>query len=130
MLEEADGEAVQMLRAAGAIPFCRTNAPQTNLSYGCSNPIFGATLHPMDASRTPGGSSGGEAALQALGGSILGLGTDIGGSVRVPAAFCGICGFKPGSGRITKKGYFSVLAGQSGVFAAIGPMSPQVTPQL
>lgn len=63
----------------------------------------------------------------ALGGSILGLGTDIGGSVRVPAAFCGICGFKPGGGRITKKGYFSVLAGQSGVMAAFGPMSPEVS---
>jgi fatty acid amide hydrolase len=108
------------------VPFCRTNTPQTNLSYGCSNPIFGATRHPMDESRTPGGSSGGEAALMAVRGSILGLGTDIGGSVRVPAAFCGVCGFKPSGGRITKKGYFSVLAGQSGVTPAFGPMSPEV----
>ena len=127
LLQDADSEAVQLLRAAGAVPFCRTNTPQTNLSYGCSNPIFGATVHPMDAARTPGGSSGGEAALMALGGSILGLGTDIGGSVRVPAAFCGVCGFKPGGGRITRKGYYSALAGQSGVMAAFGPMSPEVS---
>jgi len=126
LLSAADSEAVSLLRAAGAVPFCRTNTPQTNLSYGCSNPIFGATRHPMDESRTPGGSSGGEAALMAVRGSILGLGTDIGGSVRVPAAFCGVCGFKPSGGRITKKGYFSVLAGQSGVTPAFGPMSPEV----
>jgi fatty acid amide hydrolase len=127
LLQDADSEAVRLLRAAGAVPFCRTNTPQTNLSYGCSNPIFGATVHPMDATRTPGGSSGGEAALMALGGSILGLGTDVGGSVRVPAAFCGVCGFKPGGGRITRKGYYSALTGQSGVTAAFGPMSPEVS---
>ena len=126
LLSAADSEAIYLLKAAGAVPFCRTNTPQTNLSYGCSNPIFGATCHPMDETRTPGGSSGGEAALMALGGSILGLGTDIGGSVRVPAAFCGVCGFKPSGGRITKKGYFSVLAGQSGVTPAFGPMAPEV----
>ena len=126
LLQDEDSAAVGMLKAAGAIPFCRTNTPQTNLSYGCSNPIYGATSNPYDATRTPGGSSGGEAALMALGGSVLGLGTDIGGSVRVPAAFCGICGFKPGGGRMTRKGYFSVLEGQSGVSAAFGPMSPEV----
>ena len=127
LMLDADSEAVALLKAAGAIPFCRTNTPQTNLSYGCSNPIYGTTLHPMDTARTPGGSSGGEAALMALGGSILGLGTDVGGSVRVPAAFCGICGFKPGGSRITRRGSFSVLAGQSGVIAAFGPMSPEVS---
>ena len=102
------------LQEAGGVPFCRTNIPQTNLSYGCrwfvafpalflfhiwsSNPIYGATCNPFKKDRTSGGSSGGEAALISCGGSVLGMGTDIGGSIRVPAAFCGICGFKPFSG--------------------------------
>ena len=60
------------MRKLGAIPFCLTNIPQTMVSYACSNPIFGITTHPLDKDRTPGGSSGGEACLIAMGGSILG----------------------------------------------------------
>ena len=62
----------QGMRKLGAIPFCLTNIPQTMVSYACSNPIFGITTHPLDKERTPGGSSGGEACLIAMGGSILG----------------------------------------------------------
>ena len=68
-------------------------------SNGCSNPVYGATSHPLDKTRSPGGSSGGEAALIANKGSVLGLGTDIGGSIRVPAHLCGIHGLKPTAGR-------------------------------
>lgn len=69
-------------------------------SYDCGNPIFGQTLNPYNLQKTPGGSSGGEGALIGGGGSILGIGTDIGGSVRIPASFCGICAFKPTSKRL------------------------------
>lgn len=69
-------------------------------SYDCSNPIYGQTLNPHNTKKTPGGSSGGEGALIGGGGSILGIGSDIGGSIRIPSSFCGICGFKPTSGRL------------------------------
>ena len=91
---------VQVLRHQGAIPFVKTNVPQTMLSWENSNPIFGMTRNPHDESRSAGGSSGGEAALIAAGGSVLGWGGDIGGSIRIPAAMCGIYGIKPTSTRI------------------------------
>lgn len=69
-------------------------------SYDCGNPIYGQTVNPCNLQKTPGGSSGGEGALIGGGGSLLGIGTDIGGSVRIPSAFCGICGFKATSGRL------------------------------
>ncbi len=65
-----------------------------------TNPIFGRTVNPHDVTRTAGGSSGGEAALIAGGGSLFGLGSDIGGSIRIPAHMCGIAGIKPTNGRI------------------------------
>ncbi|GAB5575030.1 vitamin D3 hydroxylase-associated protein-like [Prionailurus iriomotensis] len=91
-----DGVIVQVLKAQGAIPFVKTNIPQTLYStyFDCSNPIYGQTLNPLNLKKTPGGSSGGEGALLAKGGSILGMGTDTAGSIRVPASFCGICGFR------------------------------------
>ena len=89
-----------MVKELGAIPFCKTNIPQTCLSYDCSNPIFGATKNFLDPKRSPGGSSGGEAALLAGRGSIIGIGTDIGGSVRIPAGFSGCVGLKPSGGRL------------------------------
>lgn len=70
------------------------------LSYDCGNPIYGQTVNPHNLQKTCGGSSGGEGALIGGGGSLLGIGSDIGGSIRIPAAFCGICGFKPTSGRV------------------------------
>lgn len=69
-------------------------------SYDCSNPIYGQTVNPHNPQKTSGGSSGGEGALIGGGGSLLGLGSDIGGSIRIPASFCGICGFKPTAGRL------------------------------
>ena len=68
-------------------------------SYTCSNPLFGTTVNPLNGQHCPGGSSGGEGAVLGAGASIIGLGTDVGGSVRVPAAFCGVCALKPTSGR-------------------------------
>ncbi|XP_074122141.1 fatty-acid amide hydrolase 1-like [Sminthopsis crassicaudata] len=117
---------VQVLKKQGAIPFVHTNVPQSMFSYDCSNPIFGRTLNPLNTAKSPGGSSGGEGALIASGGSILGLGTDIGGSIRFPAAFCGICGLKPTSGRISKRGLKECVSGQLGVLTSVGPMARDV----
>ncbi|XP_041064813.1 fatty-acid amide hydrolase 1 [Carcharodon carcharias] len=121
-----DSVLVQVLKKQGAVPFVKTNVPQSMLSYECSNPIFGETVNPHDNKRTPGGSSGGEGALIAAGGSILGIGSDIGGSIRVPAAFCGICGFKPTGKRLSGKGFRSSVPGQRAVEAAVGPLARDV----
>src|SRR5207249_1836 len=87
------------------------------------NPLHGRTHHPQDATRTPGGSSGGEAALIASGGSALGLGTDLGGSVRVPKAFCGIASIKPTAGRLPDPSRLSVAVGQRAIESQLGPMA-------
>ena len=71
---ERDAELVRQLVALGAIPFCRTNLPQTCISFDCENPIFGTTVNPRDPKRGPGGSSGGEGALIGGGGSVMGFG--------------------------------------------------------
>ncbi|XP_067894148.1 fatty-acid amide hydrolase 1-like [Heterodontus francisci] len=121
-----DSVIVQVLKKQGAIPFVKTNVPQTLLSFECSNPIYGQTLNPHDGGRTPGGSSGGEAALIAAGGSILGIGMDVGGSIRFPAAFCGICGFKPTANRLSKIGMSGCLSGQKTLESMVGPLARDV----
>ena len=94
------GNNLQVLKKQGAIPFVKTNVPQTMISWDTSNPIFGATVNPHRSDRGVGGSSGGEAALIGGDGSLLGVGGDIGGSIRIPCHLCGIYGFKPTVGRI------------------------------
>src|SRR5262249_61381063 len=90
IIERADDPHVAALRAAGAIPLAKSNIPQLMLYTETDNPLYGRTNNPWDLERSCGGSSGGEAALIAAGASPLGLGNDIGGSLRIPAAFCGI----------------------------------------
>ncbi|NWX39612.1 FAAH1 hydrolase, partial [Steatornis caripensis] len=121
-----DSVVVQVLRRQGAIPFVKTNVPQSLISYDCKNLIFGQTFNPLLYTRSPGGSSGGEGALVGGGGSILGFGTDLGGSLRFPAAFCGICTLKPTGNRLSKKGVISGVLGQKAVTAAVGPMAKDV----
>ncbi|XP_035699503.1 fatty-acid amide hydrolase 1-like isoform X1 [Branchiostoma floridae] len=123
---EEDSVIVRVLKKQGAVPFVKTNVPQTLIDTGCSNPLFGTTLNPRDPTRSPGGSSGGEAALIGGGGSILGIGNDIGGSLRIPAHFCGICGFKPTANRLSKQGYFNCSPGQQGLTGTCGPMARDV----
>ena len=82
--------------ALGAVPFCQTNVPQTMCTIQCSNPLYGETGNPWDKGRECGGSSGGEGCLIGAGASVLGLGSDYGGSVRSPAALCGICSLRSG----------------------------------
>uniref|UniRef100_A0A8C2J0L9 Fatty-acid amide hydrolase 1 n=1 Tax=Cyprinus carpio TaxID=7962 RepID=A0A8C2J0L9_CYPCA len=116
-----DSVVVKVLKKQGAIPFIKTNIPQGLLNYDCSNPIYGQTLNPCNLQKTSGGSSGGEGALIGGGGSILGLGTDIGGSIRIPASFCGICGFKPTTMRLS-----SCVKGQKSVLSSLGPLGRDV----
>ncbi|XP_046653551.1 fatty acid amide hydrolase 1-like isoform X1 [Daphnia pulicaria] len=118
-----DAAIVIALKMLGAIPFCKTNIPQTNMSFGCSNPIWGFTMNPWDKERTPGGSTGGEACLIAAGGSPIGIGSDIGGSVRLPAAFCGIYSIKPTTSRISMKGFKKVAVANVGVASVPGIMA-------
>ncbi|NWI32913.1 VDHAP protein, partial [Sula dactylatra] len=99
--KEEDSVIVQVLKSQGAIPFVKTNIPQTMINYDCSNLIFGQTLNPLNHQKSPGGSSGGEGALIAGGGSILGIGSDVAGSIRLPSSFCGLCGLKPTGNRIS-----------------------------
>ncbi|XP_026999164.2 vitamin D3 hydroxylase-associated protein-like [Tachysurus fulvidraco] len=121
-----DSVVVSVLKKQGAIPFIKTNVPQGLLNYECSNPIYGRTVNPCNLQKTCGGSSGGEGALIAGGGSILGLGSDIGGSIRIPAAFCGICGLKPTNNRISLRGLSSCVKGGKTALSAVGPMARDV----
>jgi amidase len=100
-----DAPAVSRLRAAGALVMGKTNCPEWSADVQTYNQLFGTTNNPWDPGRTPGGSSGGAAAAVATGMSSFELGTDIGGSVRIPSAFCGICGHKPSYGLIPQRGY-------------------------
>ena len=99
-LFDVDNPLVTRLRAAGAVVLGKTNVPQLMVLYESVNPVFGRTCNPWDLARNAGGSTGGEAALIAAGGSALGLGSDLGGSVRQPAQACGIHGFKPSAWRL------------------------------
>ncbi|KAG5851181.1 hypothetical protein ANANG_G00090330 [Anguilla anguilla] len=123
---DVDSVVVQVLKRQGAIPFVKTNVPQGLLNYDCSNPIFGQTVNPHNPQKTSGGSSGGEGALIAGGGSILGMGTDIGGSIRIPASFCGICGFKPTANRLSMRGSSSCCRGQKTGVSSLGPLARDV----
>ncbi|NXC46874.1 FAAH1 hydrolase, partial [Penelope pileata] len=98
--EQEDSVLVKVLKKQGAIPFAKTNVPQSLFNYDCSNTIFGQTLNPLNHEKTPGGSSGGEGALIAGGGSLLGIGSDVAGSIRLPSSFCGLCGLKPTGKRL------------------------------
>ncbi|XP_022615276.1 fatty-acid amide hydrolase 1 [Seriola dumerili] len=121
-----DSVLVEVLKRQGAIPFVKTNLPQGLLNYDCSNPIYGQTVNPHNLQKTSGGSSGGEGALIGGGGSLLGLGSDIGGSIRIPASFCGICGFKPTAGRLSSQGVRPIYRGQKSVLSSAGPMAKDV----
>jgi Asp-tRNA(Asn)/Glu-tRNA(Gln) amidotransferase A subunit family amidase len=95
-----NGVLVDMLLEAGAVLYVKTNLPQTMMTADSHNNVFGRTLNPWNLSWTAGGSTGGEGALVAMRGSVLGVATDIAGSNRIPAFCCGISSFKPSSGRV------------------------------
>ncbi|KAL2840359.1 amidase signature domain-containing protein [Aspergillus pseudodeflectus] len=115
---------VDVLLAAGAVLYVKTNIPQTMMTLDTHNNVFGRTLNPHRLSLTAGGSSGGEGALIAMRGSLLGLGTDIAGSIRVPALCCGVIGLKPSASRVPYGGITSVARpGTAGIVPSAGPLS-------
>ena len=114
---------VSRLRKAGAIILGTTNAPELLMAWETDNLLYGRTNNPWDLSRTPGGSSGGEAAAIAAGCSAGGVGSDGGGSIRVPAHFSGICGLKPTPGRIPATGHFPASVGPFALLGVVGPMA-------
>lgn len=122
-----DAPLVSRLRAAGAIILGVTNAPELLMAWETDNLLYGRTNNPWDLTRTAGGSSGGEAAAIAAGLSCGGVGSDGGGSIRVPAHFCGICALKPTPGRIPVTGHFPKSAGPFAFIGAVGPMARTVT---
>lgn len=123
---ETDAPSVARLKAAGAIVLAKTNPAEMAMDYNGDNPVFGRTNNPHDQTRTPGGSSAGEAAAIAVGMSPGGVGTDLAGSIRIPAHFCGIAGLKPGVGRIPGEGQFPPSIGPYALGAVIGPMARTV----
>jgi len=128
-VDQEDGPLIARLRRAGAIILGKTNIMQLLMGYESDNPLYGRTSNPWNVERTSGGSSGGEAALLSSGGSPLGLGGDLGGSIRVPAHFCGIHGLKPTARRLplddTPAEDFFPL-GQDAIIAQTGPMARTV----
>ncbi len=108
---EQDAPVARRLREAGAIILARSNVPEFAMAGETENFIYGRTNNPLDESRAAGGSSGGEGALVASGSTALGVGTDLLGSVRIPASFCGIVGFKPASGAVSKEAVWPDLRG-------------------
>ena len=121
-----DAPLVARLRNAGAIILGVTNCAELLMAWETDNILYGRTNNPWDLSRTAGGSSGGEAAAIASGCSAGGVGSDGGGSIRVPAHFCGICGLKPTPGRIPATGHFPSSLGPFALLGVVGPMARTV----
>jgi len=121
-----DAVLVQRLRNAGAILLGNTNTPEFLMAYETDNLLTGKTNNPWNAEYSSGGSSGGEAAAIASGCSAGGVGSDGGGSIRVPAHFCGICGLKPTPGRIPSNGHYPAGNSAFGWLGVAGPMARTV----
>lgn len=126
VVADHDAVVVARLRAAGAIVLGSTNVADMLMGYESDNPIYGRTLNPWALDRTPGGSSGGESAAIASGCSAGGIGSDGGGSVRVPAHFAGICALKPTPGRIPSTGHQPPCLGPFSLLGVVGPMARTV----
>ena len=125
-LPPKDATAVARLKAAGAIILGKTNTPDLTMAFETNNLVYGRTNNPFDINRTPGGSSGGAAAIVAAGGSPLDIGSDTGGSIRVPAHFCGIAGIKPTAGRVSRAGHIIDFTGPPQSLTHIGPLARRV----
>ncbi|KAJ5752317.1 Amidase [Penicillium odoratum] len=120
---QQDAVLVQMLKNMGAIVIAKTNLPQSIMWAETENPLWGLTTNPRNPAFSPGGSTGGEASLLVLHGSLLGFGTDIGGSVRIPQCVAGLYGLKPSSSRFPYEGVPVSTEGQEHVPSAVGPMT-------
>jgi amidase len=124
---ERDATVVSRLRWAGAIMLGKTNTPEITLSSATDNYVYGRTNNPYDPGRTPGGSSGGAAAIVAAGGSAFDMGSDTGGSIRLPSHFCGLAGLKPTAGRVPRTGHTPFLEfGAAQAITQVGPLARSV----
>jgi amidase len=120
---DSDASIVAILKSLGAVVIAKTNLPQSIMWCETENPLWGLTTHPKNPRFTPGGSSGGEGALLSMHGSLIGWGTDIGGSIRIPSHCNGLWGLKPSSGRMPYQGVAVSTDGQQHIPSAIGPMA-------
>ncbi len=124
---DRDATVVARLRAAGAIPLLKTNVPELSSSFETDNLLHGRSDNPLDPTRTPGGSSGGEGALLGADATIVGIGTDGGGSIRVPSHYCGTVGLRPTTGRTPETGLWPpTRAAGTMDFTCVGPMARHV----
>jgi amidase len=121
-----DATVVRRLRAAGVLVMGKTNTPDLTLGFETNNLVHGRTSNPFDVEHTSGGSSGGASAIVAAGGSPLDIGSDTGGSIRLPAHFCGVAGIKPTVGRVPRTGHIIDYAGASQFLTHIGPIARHV----
>ncbi|MBZ5551005.1 MAG: amidase [Acidobacteriia bacterium] len=122
----ADAFQVTRLKQAGAVILGKTNVSLLLKAYEADNPVYGRTNNPWNLDRAPGGSSGGEAAIVAAGGSVFGLGSDLGGSIRLPAHACGVSALRPTSGRLTMSGHARVTSAQGVMVSQPAPISRSV----
>jgi fatty acid amide hydrolase 2 len=123
---EQDSPVVTRLRAAGAVILGVTNAPEGGLWPETNNPVYGRTNNPHDLGRTSGGSSGGEGAIVAAGGAPFGIGSDTGGSIRIPAGFCGVAGHKPSGGIVPNTRHFPSAPAIDLPVMVTGPLARRV----
>jgi amidase len=124
---EKDATVVTRLKNEGAILLGKTNTPELTLNFETNNLIYGRTSNPYDLTRSSGGSSGGAAAIIASGGAPFDIGSDYGGSIRLPAHFCGVAGIKPTSGRVPRTGHIiPYAAGAADAYQTVGPLARTV----
>ncbi|KAH7087436.1 amidase signature domain-containing protein [Paraphoma chrysanthemicola] len=123
IISKENAHILQVLHEAGAVFHCRTTVPQTMMHLETDSNLYGVTVNPYNRNLTSGGSSGGEGALIAMGGSCLGIGSDVGGSIRSPAANCGVYGLKPTAFRLPTDGWGYMMAGADSVETVLGPLS-------
>jgi amidase len=123
---KVESQIVTELLSLGAVLYCKTSLPQTLLFGETKNNLIGETLNPNNRNLSCGGSSGGEAALMALGGSSVGVGTDIGGSLRIPTGFCGIFSIKPTSNRLSYRDAANTNPGQDTYRSTLGFMGTSI----
>jgi amidase len=121
-----DATAAARLRAAGAVLLGKTNTPELTMAFETDNSVYGRTSNPWDPARTCGGSSGGAAAIVAAGGAPFDLGSDTGGSIRLPSHFCGVLGLKPTSGRVSRAGHAVPFGGLLDLLTVLGPLARSV----
>ena len=121
--KDFESEMVKELKSLGAVLFVKTSVPHTLMTGETVNNIIGWTMNPKNRNLTCGGSSGGEGALIGIRGSPVGFGTDIGGSIRIPAAFNGLYGIRPSAGRMPYEGMANSMDGQNSVLSVVGPLA-------